>query len=134
MPDGEGLPPGGGTAQEGKAVYDKHCASCHGLDGSGGTGDAVAGARHGLTGDYPEQTVGTYWPYATTLFDMTRRSMPTSTPGTLNNDEVYSVTAYLLFLNGIIGEQDVMNANTLPRVKMTNRDGFINVFEQEGKK
>jgi cytochrome c len=84
-----------------------------------------------LTSDYPEQTIGTYWPYATTLFDMTRRSMPMQAPGTLSNDEVYAVTAYLLYLNRIIGEKDEMNAKTLSRVKMPNREGFINVFEQE---
>ncbi|MGH8120172.1 MAG: c-type cytochrome, partial [Gammaproteobacteria bacterium] len=131
MPDGAGLPKGGGTAKQGKAVYEKHCISCHGPEGSGGTAEALAGARMGLTSDYPEQTIGTYWPYATTLFDMTRRSMPMNAPGILNNDEVYAVTAYLLYLNKIIGVKDVMNAKTLPKVRMPNRKGFINVYEQE---
>ena len=131
MPDGEGLPKGSGTAKQGRAVYEKHCASCHGPEGSGGTADQLAGAKMGLTSDYPEKTIGTYWPYATTLFDMTRRSMPTNAPGTLTNDEVYAVTAYLLYLNRIIGEKDQMNARTLPKVKMPNRDGFINVYELE---
>lgn len=134
MPDGEGLPAGGGTAQQGKAVYDQHCASCHGPDGSGATGAALAGARMALTDAYPEQTIGTYWPYATTLFDMTRRSMPMNAPGTLANDDVYAVTAYVLYLNRIIAMDDEMNAGTLPRVKMPNRGGFINVWEQEGQK
>jgi cytochrome c len=131
MPDGEGLPKGKGTAKEGRVVYEKYCASCHGPDGSGGTADALAGATMGLTSEYPEKTIGTYWPYATTLFDMTRRSMPTNAPGTLSNDEVYAVTAYMLYLNKIIGEKDQMNAKTLPQVKMPNREGFINVYEQE---
>ena len=131
MPDGEGLPKGKGTAKEGRVVYEKYCISCHGPEGSGGTADALAGATMGLTSDYPEKTIGTYWPYATTLFDMTRRSMPMQVPGTLSNDEVYAVTAYLLYLNHIIGEKDQMNAKTLPQVKMPNRSGFINVYETE---
>lgn len=131
MPDGAGLPKGGGTAKEGRVVYEKYCISCHGPEGSGGTADPLAGATMGLTSEYPEKTIGTYWPYATTLFDMTRRSMPTNAPGTLSNDEVYAVTAYMLYLNKIIGEKDQMNAKTLPQVKMPNREGFINVYEQE---
>jgi cytochrome c len=134
MPDGEGLPEGEGTVSEGKLLYDKLCASCHGPEGAGGTADQLAGAKMELTSDYPEQTIGSYWPYATTLFDMTRRSMPMDKPGTLANDEVYAITAWLLYLNNIIGETDVMNAETLPQVQMPNRDGFINVYEQEEKK
>lgn len=84
-----------------------------------------------LTSEYPEQTIGSYWPYATTLFDMTRRSMHMNVPGTLTDNEVYAVTAYLLYLNNIIGENDEMNAKTLSKVKMPNRDGFINVYELE---
>jgi S-disulfanyl-L-cysteine oxidoreductase SoxD len=83
----------------------------------------------GLTDEYPEKTIGTYWPYATTLFDMTRRSMPMDAPGSLTDDEAYSVTAYLLYLNKIIGEDEEMNAKSLPKVQMPNRDGFINVYE-----
>jgi mono/diheme cytochrome c family protein len=134
MPDGEGLPAGKGTAKEGKLVYEKYCISCHGPEGSGGSADQLAGATMGLTSEYPEKTIGTYWPYATTLFDMTRRSMPMEAPGTLSSDEVYAVTAYMLYLNRIIGENDEMNAKTLPGVKMPNRDGFINVYEQEERK
>jgi len=129
MPDGEGLPAGKGTAQEGKAIYDKHCVACHGPEGVGGTADPLAGAKMALTSEYPEQTIGSYWPYATTIFDMTRRSMPMDKPGKLTNDEVYAITAYLLYLNNIIGESDEMNAETLPKVQMPNRDGFINVYE-----
>ncbi len=134
MPDGEGLPEGKGTAQAGKAIYEKHCVACHGPEGAGGTADPLAGAKMALTSDYPEQTIGSYWPYATTIFDMTRRSMPMTAPGALSNNEVYAVTAYLLYLNNIIGEKDEMNAGTLPQVQMPNRDGFINVYELEEKK
>jgi cytochrome c len=134
MPDGEGLPAGKGSVKEGKIIYDKHCAACHGPEGVGGTADQLAGAKMPLTSEYPEQTIGSYWPYATTIFDMTRRSMPMSAPGTLANDEVYAITAYLLYLNNIIGENDEMNAKTLPKVQMPNRDGFINVYEQEKSK
>ena len=134
MPNGEGLPKGKGTAKEGKVVYEKYCSSCHGPEGSGGTADPLAGATMGLTSEYPEKTIGTYWPYATTLFDMTRRSMPMQAPGTLTNDEVYAVTAYQLSLNRIIGEKEEMNAKTLPQVKMPNREGFINVYELEEKR
>ncbi len=131
MPDGEGLPEGEGTVKTGKRLYDKLCVACHGPEGAGGTADPLAGAKMALTSEYPEQTVGSYWPYVTTLFDMIRRSMPMDAPGTLANDEVYAITAYLLYLNNIIGEEDEMNAETLPKVQMPNRDGFINVYEQE---
>ena len=130
-PDGTGLPPGKGTAREGEGVYEKQCLSCHGKDGLGDSGDQLAGARKGLTSDYPEKTIGNFWPYATTLFDFIRRSMPMTAPQSLSDDEVYAVTAYLLYLNGIIGENDEMNAKTLPRVKMPNRNGFINVYKKE---
>ena len=131
MPDGEGLPAGKGTAKEGKAIYDKHCVACHGPEGAGGSADPLAGAKMALNSEYPEQTIGSYWPYATTIFDMTRRSMPMSAPGTLSNDEAYAVTAYLLYLNNIIDENDEMNADSLPKIQMPNRDGFINVYELE---
>ena len=131
MPDGEGLPPGRGTVPEGEVVYETHCASCHGPGGAGGSADQLAGTTMGLTSDYPEKTIGSYWPYATTLFDMTRRSMPMDKPGLLTDDEVYAVTAYLLYLNNIIDETAVMDATTLPRVKMPNREGFIDVYELE---
>ena len=129
MPDGEGLPAGSGTAEDGLEVYQQHCLSCHGKAGSGGSADELAGSGYSLTGDYPEKTVGTYWPYATTLFDFNRRSMPMHAPGTLSNAQVYAVTAYVLYLNGIIKAKEVINAETLPKVKMPNRDGFINIYQ-----
>jgi cytochrome c len=125
MPDGAGLPPGAGTAEEGATIYARHCLSCHGANGLGDSGDALAGAQHALSGEWPEKTIGTFWPYAPTLFDFIRRSMPMQSPGSLSDAEVYSLTAYLLYLNGIIGPGDVMDATTLPQVRMPNRDGFI---------
>ncbi len=126
FPNGEGLPTGKGTATYGKKVYQQYCLSCHGVEGTGDSADELAGAKHGLTDNPPDKTIGTYWPYATTIFDFTRRSMPLNNPGSLNNSQFYAVTAYLLYLNGIIGEKEIMDANTLPKVTMPNRDGFIN--------
>ncbi|MEQ1530073.1 MAG: cytochrome c [Methylococcales bacterium] len=125
FPDGEGLPAGSGTAAQGKLVYQQYCQSCHGVDGSGGSADELAGAKHGLTDNPPDKTIGTYWPYATTLFDFNRRAMPLNAPGSLSNDQLYAVTAYLLYLNGIINEQEAMNAQILAKVVMPNRNGFI---------
>ncbi len=131
FPDGRGLPAGQGDAVEGKSVYQRFCQSCHGEEGRGGSAEELAGAAHGLTDDPPDKTIGTYWPYATTLFDFTRRSMPLNAPGTLDNDQLYAVTAYLLYLNGIIEQRTVMNASSLPTVKMPNRGGFIDVYRQQ---
>ena len=125
MPDGKNLPPGQGTAKKGVPIYQQKCMSCHGVEGRGGSADALAGATQKLTDEWPEKTIGTYWPYATTVFDMIRRSMPMATPGSLADDEVYALTAYLLYLNGIIGETDIVNQKTLPAVEMPNRNGFI---------
>lgn len=105
--------------------------SCHGLDGTGDSADELAGAAHSLTDNPPDKTMGTYWPYATTIFDFIRRSMPLNALGVLNNNELYAITAYLLHLNGIIDEEKGINANTLPKVKMPNRDGFINIYQKE---
>jgi len=124
FPDGEGLPEGYGNAMQGKSVYVQYCQSCHGQEGSGGSADELAGARHGLTDNPPDKTIGTYWPYATTVFDFTRRAMPLNAPGSLSDSQVYAVTAYLLYLNGIIKEKEEMNAKTLPLVNMPNRQGF----------
>ena len=131
MPDGEGLPAGSGNAEEGKPLYEEQCLSCHGKDGLGDSGDQLAGARMGLTSEYPEKTIGNYWPYATTLFDFIRRAKPMDRPGSLDNDQVYALTAYLLYLNGIIGEADRMDAQSLPKIRMPNRDGFIDLWSLE---
>jgi cytochrome c len=124
-PSGAGLPPGSGTARQGAAVYAAKCQSCHGEKGAGKPADPLAGGIGSLATGKPVRTVGSYWPYATTLFDYTRRAMPITNPLSLSDNEVYAASAYVLFLNGIVGEDVVMNAQTLPQVKMPNRDGFI---------
>ncbi len=124
-PSGAGLPAGGGTARQGAQVYEQKCVACHGAKGAGKPADALAGGVGTLAGKTPVRTVGSYWPYATTLFDYVRRAMPITNPLSLTSDEVYAVTAYVLALNGIIGEDAVMNAQSLPQVKMPNRDGFV---------
>ena len=124
-PSGEGLPKGGGTARQGAPIYQAKCQSCHGEKGAGELADPLAGGRGTLASKAPLRTVGSYWPYATTLFDYVRRAMPLANPLSLTNDEVYALSAYVLYLNGIIGEDVAMNAQTLPRIKMPNREGFI---------
>ena len=124
-PDGAGLPPGNGTPQEGEAVYVAKCLPCHGEKGAGKPNDQLVGGLGSLTGDQtPVKTVGSFWPFATTLFDYVRRAMPFNAPRSLRDDEVYAVCAYILELNGIIAENAVMNAQTLAKVQMPNRDGL----------
>ncbi len=125
FPDGRSLPPGRGTPGEGKAIYDKICSSCHGPEGRGETAEELVGTELPLTDPDTAQTIGSYWPYATTLFDYTRRAMPMDKPGSLTADEVYAVSAYLLQLNGIIAADAEMNQTTLPQVRMPNRDRFL---------
>ena len=129
-PDGKGLPAGTGTASEGKLVYDRRCATCHGAEGKGKEEVALVGGQGTLATPKPLKTVGSYWPYSTTLFDYIRRAMPYVAPQSLTPDEIYSVSAYILFLNGVIGETDEMNATTLPRVKMPNRDNFVSAYTE----
>ena len=126
LPSGAGLPPGSGTVAQGEAVYTTKCQACHGAKGAGQPNDRLVGGQGTIrAGQAPVKTIGSYWPYATTLFDYVRRAMPWSNPKSLTNDEVYAVSAYLLNLNGVIGENDVMNAQTLAKVNMPNKDGFI---------
>lgn len=125
FPDGRGLPPGRGTAAEGRAIYQDKCARCHGDNGEGGTAEELVGEPHPPTRDNPSKAIGTYWPYATTIFDFIRRSMPPEAPGSLSNDQLYALMAYLLSANKIIGAQEVMNGQSLPLVKMPNRNGFV---------
>jgi S-disulfanyl-L-cysteine oxidoreductase SoxD len=123
-PDGAGLPPGSGTPQQGAEIYAERCAACHGPDGTGGANDRLAGGQGSLATAAPLKTIGSYWPYATTVFDYVRRAMPYPAPHSLTDDEVYALTAHLLRLNGVIGPDAVMDATSLPRVQMPNRDGF----------
>ena len=128
-PDGKGLPPGSGTAVQGAVIYTQKCELCHGKEGKGGPNAVLVGGIGTLAGPGEAvKTVGSYWPYATTVFDFTRRAMPWTQPKTLTSDETYAVTAYILKLNGIVGENDVMNAETLPKVRMPNRDGFVSKY------
>jgi cytochrome c len=125
-PDGAGLPPGRGTATQGEAVYIAQCQACHGEKGIGRPNDALVGGRGSLApGKPPLKTVGSYWPYATTLFDYIRRAMPFQESKSLTSDQVYAVAAYILHLNEIVGKDDVLDAETLPKIKMPNRDGFV---------
>ena len=124
-PDGAGLPPGKGTVAEGAKVFADKCQACHGEKGAGNPNDRlVGGAGTIAAGKAPVKTVGSYWPYATTLFDYMRRAMPWDRPKSLSDEEVYAAAAYVLYLNGVIGENDVLDAQSLPKVKMPNRDGF----------
>jgi cytochrome c len=129
-PDGAGLPPGKGTAASGAAVYQAKCLACHGEKGAGKPSDQLVGGQGTLRDANAVRTVGSYWPYATTLFDYIRRAMPYVAPQSLTADEIYSVAAYILYLNGVIAENDEMNATTLPQVKMPNRDNFVPVYTE----
>lgn len=124
-PDGTGLPPGRGTAAQGKQVYLAKCSACHGDKGEGSPMDRLVGGAGTLASDKPVKTVGSYWPYATTLFDYVRRTMPFTDPQGLGADETYAVTAYVLFLNGIVEENTMLDARTLPAIVMPNRGGFV---------
>jgi mono/diheme cytochrome c family protein len=124
LPDGTNLPAGGGKAAAGAKVYAEKCAACHGDKGQGGIAGEVIGGppKASLDGG---KTIANFWPAATTLFDFIRRAMPYTAPKSLSDQEVYDVVAYLLAANKLIGENDEMNAKTLPQVKMPNRDNFI---------
>jgi len=125
-PNGLGLPDGRGTPKEGEEVYVSKCLGCHGEKGTGKPNDALVGGRGTLAGDQPAiKTIGSYWPYATTIFDYVRRAMPLDAPKSLTNAKAYAIVAYLLCLNGIIGENDVIDAHTLPKILMPNREGFV---------
>jgi cytochrome c len=129
-PDGAGLPPGRGTPAEGAVIYAARCASCHGTSGTEGPNDVLVGRIDG--GGFPfsrdpkaPRTIGTYWPYATTLFDYIRRAMPTTAPGSLTDDEVYALVAQLLAWNGLVAADAVIDAQSLPTVRMPARDRFV---------
>lgn len=123
--DGRSLPAGSGTFEQGAQVYQQQCLACHGDHLQGGLGDRLIGGRGTLSGNAPVKTVESYWPYATTLFDYVKRAMPFTAPGSLTDDQVYAVTAYVLAEANVIARSETMNAQTLPRVKMPNRNGFF---------
>jgi mono/diheme cytochrome c family protein len=137
-PSGQGLPPGSGTAALGESIFAGRCASCHGDRGESSKYRVITGGRRPLSaaelpkegvdwllGGAPVLTIGSFWQYATTLWSYINRSQPFDEPGSLTAEEVYAVTAYLLYVNGIVGEHEVIDARTLPAVRMPNRDGFV---------
>jgi cytochrome c len=124
-PDGKGLPEGSGTVAHGKDVFAENCAACHGDKGQGGPKDRLVGGEGTLASDNPIKTVGSFWPYATTLFDYVHRAMPYQAPGSLSVDDTYAVAAYILSINGILPADGKLDKATLPTVKMPNRNGFI---------
>jgi len=129
-PDGTGLPPGRGTPAQGAKIYVAKCVVCHGENGRGKPFAALVGGAPVSSGIETPKTIFNFWGYPTMIFDFTRRAMPFQAPRTLTNDEVYALTAYILALNKLIGENDEMNAQTLPRVRMPNRDNFIVRFPE----
>ncbi len=122
--DGTGLPPGRGSVAQGREIFAQTCSACHGDKGQGTEADALAGGKGTLATAKPVKTVGSFWPYATTLFDYVNRAMPFTAPQSLSPDEVYAVSAYVLFLNGLVPEDATLDAKSLPKVAMPNRNGF----------
>ena len=123
--DGRGLPPGSGTVGHGRDVFAQQCAACHGDKGEGGVGDRLVGGQGTLATSKPVRTVGSYWPYAPTLFDYIRRAMPQNAPESLSNDDVYAVSAYILHLNGLLPADAAIDAKTMAAIKMPNRNMFV---------
>ena len=128
LPDGRGLPPGSGTVMQGEKVYQQSCLACHGANLEGGIGDKLIGGRGTLVNNDPAKapvkTVESYWPYSTTLFDYVKRAMPFNAPGSLSNDDVYAVSAYILSKAGVIDDKTTLNQDNLAKVQMPNRNGF----------
>lgn len=124
FPDGKGLPPGHSTVKHGEEVFQENCASCHGEKLEGGVGPALVGGRGSLATDKPLKTIGSYWPYQTTVFDYIRRAMPFQAPQSLSNEDVYALTGYILHKNGLMAADATVDAKSLMAVKMPNRDGF----------
>jgi S-disulfanyl-L-cysteine oxidoreductase SoxD len=123
--DGSNLPPGSGSVARGRAVFAEQCAACHGTEGQGGVGDRLVGGQGTLAAARPVRTVGSYWPYAPTLFDYIRRAMPQNAPQSLSNEDVYAVSAYILNLNGLVPADAVLDAKTLAAIKMPNLNAFV---------
>jgi cytochrome c len=125
-PDGKGLPPGSGSVEDGEMMYEEKCASCHGSFGEGvGRYPILSGGEGTLTEPRPEKTVGSYWPYASTLWDYIHRAMPFTQPQSLSDDEVYAITAYVLYLNDLVEDDFVLTAETFTSIEMPNQDGFF---------
>lgn len=128
LPDGRGLPPGSGTVMQGEKVYQQSCLACHGANLEGGIGDKLIGGRGTLVNNDPAKapvkTVESYWPYATTLFDYVKRAMPFNAPGSLSNDDVYAVSAYILSKAGVVDNNATLGQDNLAKVQMPNRNGF----------
>lgn len=122
---GKGLPPGSGTVAQGEALYQAKCEKCHGPAGRGASAEELTGGIGSLGSAYPDKTVGSYWPYAPPLFDYIRRAMPIDAPFSLSDDQVYALVAYLLYLNRFIDRDQVVDASTLPQVRLPNRNGFV---------
>ena len=127
-PDGNNLPAGHGNARQGEQLFKQHCASCHGFGAIGASAMPLVGDVGSLTDAYPEKTVNSYWPYATTLYDYIRRAMPPSAPFSLTSNEIYALCAYILNQDDILKNDVELNEVTLPQVKMPNRDGFSPVY------
>ena len=125
LPDGSNLPAGKGSVKEGADVYTAKCVMCHGANGEGKPADRLTGGIGSLTSNAPVKTVASYWPYATTLFDYIRRAMPVNHPHSLSDHEAYALTAYILSVDGIVKKDAVLDAKSLPKIRMPNRDGFI---------
>ena len=125
VPSGDGLPAGQGTVKQGAQVFATKCAACHGPTGTEGPKDRLVGGQNTLATSKPIKTIGSYWPYATTLYDYIHRAMPFNAPQSLTPDETYSVIAWLLFQNKVIAEDAVIDAQSLPKIEMPNRNGFV---------
>ena len=130
-PDGINLPEGKGTAAEGKKLFALQCSGCHGPEGIGASADPLMGEVGSLTSEYPEKTVNSYWPYATTLFDYIRRSMPINAPFSLSADEVYALSAYILSKDGIIPSDKELSNENLAQIEMPNRNGFVSHYPEK---
>src|SRR3984885_14180309 len=122
--DGENLPPGSGSVSHGHEIFDQQCAACHGAKGEGGVGDRLVGGQGTIATPKPVKTVGSFWPYAPTLFDYIRRAMPQNAPQSLDNDDVYAVSGYILSMNGLLAPDATLDAKTLSAIKMPNREMF----------
>ncbi|MEO8386573.1 MAG: cytochrome c [Betaproteobacteria bacterium] len=131
-PDGSGLPPGSGSVREGATIYQTKCIMCHGPAGAGKPADQLTGGIGTLASAHPVKTVASFWPYATTLFDYIRRAMPLSSPRSLEPNEVYALCAYVLSIDGIVPSNAVLDARSLSKIKMPNRNGFQPLWNSAG--